>query len=501
MREMKKFVSLVLALVLAFALAAPAFADGDPAPTPNPTPTKEKGSITINNASYKQEYNAYLIFDLESYVATENPADQANAPHSYKVNDAWKDFINQDTIKGVFVSVDDSGYVTWVEKADVAEFAKKAIAYASTNNISATKTETTGEKPVDAAADTTSVTFSDLDLGYYLVSSTVGTLCALDTTNKDVTIKDKNEKPTIEKTTTNNTENTQRVGEDIEYQVVVHAKKGALNYVLTDTMGTGLKFNQDSIVVKSGETPLKEGTDYTVSKKSDDGFTLKFTNAYLDGITEDTRDITVTYSAKITAAAISEDTIKNDVVLKFGDPDHTEETEHDKVESKVFKFNFVKHNSKNEPLPGAVFSLHTDNSCTDDNRLGLVAIENAENSYRVATDEDVTGIVYTVTTPADGKITIEGLGNKTYYLKEVTPPTGYNALKDPVTVEFKGANIETSIDEETGKWTGIAVLNQTGAELPSTGGIGTTIFYVVGGILVVGAAILLVTRKRVSGEK
>ncbi len=476
MKNMKKFASVALVLVMTIALMVPVMA------APGGT---EGGNITIENAVKDQVYRAYKILDVESI----NEAGQ-----SYKINSAWTGFFAEGQKGYGFVEELQDGFVSWNREKDgeLEQFAKDALAYAESNNIAPVKTET-------AEADG-EIKFTGLELGYYLIDSTVGTLCELRVSGETVTIQDKNEKPTIEKKTTNNTENTQRVGEDIEYQVTVHAKHGAENYVLTDTMGAGLKFNQDSIVVKVGETALIEDTDYTVTPKDEHGFTLSFAKTYLDKVPAEGQDIVVAYSAKITADAVTVDTVKNSAVLKFGDPEHTEETKPAEVESEVFKFNFVKHDSENKGLEGAVFSLHTENSCTDDNRLGLVST--GENSYRVATEEDAAGdIVYTVTTPADGKITIDGLGNKTYYLKEITAPEGYNLLKDPVEVAFNGADIETSFNTETKVWDGIGILNLTGAELPSTGGIGTTIFYIVGGALVVGAAILLVTRKRVKVEQ
>ena len=118
----------------------------------------------------------------------------------------------------------------------------------------------------------------------------------------------------------------------------------------------------------------------------------------------------------------------------------------------------------------------------------------------------------TVTTDATGKITFKGLGLGTYYLHETEAPAGYNKLKEDRTVEITAeigdikAQYDTTTEGETTTSvykpeTGIQVINKNGLELPETGGIGTTIFYVVGGLLVVGAGVLLVTKKRMNGEK
>lgn len=478
MKNMKKIFSLVLALVMMMALTVTAGATG----------MVDGGSITIENPTVGQQYDVYKLFDVYS-------VNEGKKLQSYKVNDAWAGFFNQGDGKD-YIDVLKDGFVSWkADKKDaetVANFAKVALAYAKGNGIAAVATETVAE-------GATTVVFSGLKLGYYLVDSTVGTLCTLDVNSKDITIKDKNVKPTIEKTTTDNTENTKRVGETIDYKVVIHAKEGAQNYVLTDTMSTGLELVTGSVVANDGASEnLVKDTDYTLTESAS-GFTMNFTEKYLDGISgEDGKTITVTYKATITADAITVDEFNNAAKLEFGDPEHKESTEVERVSSKVLDFDFVKHDSKNAPLAKAEFSLFTDAAC--ENIVKLVAVAGEENTYRVATDKDTeTEIVTVVTTPADGKITIKGLGNNTYYLKEIKAPEGYNLLANAVEVKFEGVDIKTSFDAGTEKWNGIGVLNQTGTELPDTGGIGTTIFTVTGGLLMIGAAVLLLTKKRSEG--
>ncbi|HBK26004.1 MAG TPA: hypothetical protein DDY90_04600, partial [Clostridiales bacterium] len=104
-----------------------------------------------------------------------------------------------------------------------------------------------------------------------------------------------------------------------------------------------------------------------------------------------------------------------------------------------------------------------------------------------------------LTTDANGKIEIAGLDADTYYLREVKAPDGYNRLADDVEVKI----VRTT--SEDGKTLTLApvtakVNNNSGTELPSTGGTGTTIFHVLGSILVIGAGVLLVTRKRMNGR-
>ena len=171
MKRTKRIASVLLALVMALSLITTAFAAG------------ENGSITIDNAVVGQTYTIYQILDLESY-------NKDSGAYAYKATAAWRDFINGADVKSVYVNVDAQGYVTWVKDADVAAFAKLAQKYAADHNIANQGTKT---------ADSTTVEFTNLDLGYYLVDSTLGTICSLDTTNPSVTIKEKNAKPTVDK--------------------------------------------------------------------------------------------------------------------------------------------------------------------------------------------------------------------------------------------------------------------------------------------------------------
>ena len=113
-------------------------------------------------------------------------------------------------------------------------------------------------------------------------------------------------------------------------------------------------------------------------------------------------------------------------------------------------------------------------------------------------DADENGVVTwpantVLTTGENGKIEIDGLDADTYYLREVEAPAGYNKLAEDKKVTITGATDETTYTTVVTK-----INNQSGTELPSTGGIGTTIFYIVGGVLVVGAVVLLVTKKRMN---
>lgn len=120
-------------------------------------------------------------------------------------------------------------------------------------------------------------------------------------------------------------------------------------------------------------------------------------------------------------------------------------------------------------------------------------------------------VTYTGTVGADGVLRFEGLSAGEYTITEIKAPAGYNLLKAPITVTIGFTAPTAPSTDCTWTYTGtdvvngtninqVTVTNQAGTELPSTGGMGTTIFYVVGSILVVGAAVLLITRKRMGAE-
>lgn len=186
MKHLKRIGCFVMALMLLCSLmAVPAFA------------ADEKGSITINGITNdgKTVYEIYKLLDLESY-------DTTDGVYSYKVNAAWKNFFATDEAK-VYFSIDENGYATWVttEDADtVNAFAKKALAYATANGIAPVKSsKNTGDMTVVTVDEKSTAKFTGLELGYYLIDSTIGSLCGLTTTNPDASINAKNQRPTVDK--------------------------------------------------------------------------------------------------------------------------------------------------------------------------------------------------------------------------------------------------------------------------------------------------------------
>lgn len=484
MKYRKKLTSILLALLMTLGLSVTAFAAGT-------------NTITVTGAQANETYKIYKMLDLS--------VNDDKSAYTYTVNSAWKDFFAAGGDGAAYVQIED-GYVTWNEDKKDAEsmeaFAKAAAKFAAENNVAEAVESQTPEADGN-------ITFDKLDNGYYLITSTNGTMAMVLTTPKDpkATVAEKNEEPTIDKEVKEGEKwgetNDASIGDTVEFRTTVHAKKGAKNYVVHDQMSDGLTLNQNSITVKVGDTTLTANTDYTVafnaSHKNADNtvvstcdFEITFKQEYLDKITGNT-DIVITYSAILNdKAVISPEENPNKTKLDYGDKS---ETEWDETKTYTFKFDLVKTKEDNTVLTGAKFKLY--DAKTGGNEIALVK-EN--NEYRVATaaEKGVTGFVGA--TIEAGNVTIKGLDTGTYYLEEIEAPAGFNKLAERVEVKINKANLEATID--SGKWTsgGVQVVNKTGTELPSTGGIGTTIFYVVGAILVVSAGVLLVVKKRMKDE-
>ena len=510
MKLTKKLAGILLALAMVLGLAATALATQEG--------TLTGGSITINDAVPGQVYKAYQILYLESYNA------DANA-YAYKANSAWEPWLKTQT---AYLSFDAQGYVTWVKDADAAAFAKLAQAQAAKMTADATATA-----PAAAEGATYStVKFENLKLGYYLVDTTLGTLCSLDTTNPDVVMEEKNEVPTNVKTVEEDSKvgkegvdawgsaNDADIGQVVNFKSTITAQPGAENYVFHDKMSAGLTLDKASIKVNNVAVTNAQGIDvsddnYTVSYPSGEGtdgctFEIAFAQSYLDTITQATT-ITITYSATLNEnAVIAGEGNPNESKLSYGVADSTtgepsgtnppsgttppSETKTYTWDVDVFKY--TKDGEAETPLADAKFTL----SKNADGSNPIALVSEGNNVYRVAKTGE-TGTVTEITTDATGKFTIKGLDADTYYLTETAAPAGYNKLADPVTIVIGENGVVNGTTEAPQGVDEVKVLNQSGTELPSTGGIGTTIFYIVGGVLVVGAVVLLVTKKRMNNAE
>lgn len=470
-KTFKKLFAALLAAALVLAMAVPAFA------VTNAT----KGSITINNTVKGETYTIYRMFKLDSYNAESNT-------YSYTVESAWENFFKTGAGRN-YITLDGQNHPTWTaadenDSTTVAAFAKAALDWAKVKGITGTAETATGN----------TVTFSNLDLGYYLVDSSLGALCGLNTTNPNATIKEKNGQPTIEKKVKNHNngwvdENTAKIGDTVEYKVEIKVADGAQKYTVTDTMSKGLTFNSTSLKVAVGSTFATANTDYTLTS-NEDGFTLVLPESYVSTLAKDTV-IIVTYNATLNKdAVIDGDGNTNEVKLGYGNQQNTVPS---KVTTKSYQFDLVKvDGTTNKLLDGAEFKLYTAKDGGEP--IKFVAVK---GGYRVA-NGDETGAVDTI--KVNGKVHISGLDKVNYWLDETHAPAGYNKLTERQEVKLSEGSQNATLETGAITWAegngGVVVKNNAGTVLPSTGGMGTTLFYVIGGGLMVAAVVLLVTKKR-----
>ena len=480
---MKKIISVILSLMLIASLSVTAFA------------AEETGSITINGVSESTTYEIYKLLDLESY-------DVDAGAYSYKANAAWANFFATDEAKA-YMATDDDGYVTWATADDddtKAAFAKLALAYAKENGIDPVKSsENDGEFVITG----TTGKFDGLALGYYLVDSTMGALCGLTTTNPHASINVKNGIPTIDKQVNEDSTsqwgatNTSDIGQTIEYRVTINVHAGAENYVLHDVMAAGLTYLG---VSKIEHVVPGTGThDVTTDKyevKTDpavvtDGctFEVHFSKAMCDEL-ETNDKIIVYYTAMLNRnAVINGDGNLNTAWLSFGEGGVSNE---DAVTTYTYGVDIIKTDSANKLIDGAQFKIY--DAANGGNEVAVVMMDDGVTYRRARADE--TGIAIVVT---DGKVRVVGFDNGTYYLEETEAPDGYNKLSARQKFIVSDANLDAVFNDgvySTGS--GVHVVNKTGSMLPETGGMGTVLFITFGTIVVLGAGVLLVTKKRMS---
>lgn len=467
-KTFKKLFAALLAAALVLAMAVPAFAETNAA----------KGSITISNTVKDETYTIYRMFKLDSYNAESNT-------YSYTVESDWEGFFKTGA-GGNYITLDGQNHPTWTaadenDSTTVAAFAKAALDWAKVKGITGTAETATGD----------TVTFSGLDLGYYLVDSSLGALCGLNTTNPDATIKEKNEKPEIKKEVQTSTgdwssENNAKIGDTVEYKVEIKVADGAQKYTVTDTMSKGLTFNSGSLKVTANGA---QTANYTLTP-TENGFTLELPETYVSTLTKGTT-IMVTYNATLNKdAVIDGDGNTNEVKLGYGNQQNTVPS---KVTTKSYQFDLVKvDGTTNKLLDGAEFKLYTAKDGGEP--IKFVAVE---GGYRVA-NGDETGAVDTI--KVNGKVHISGLDKVNYWLDETHAPAGYNKLTERQEVKLSEGSQNATLETGATTWAegngGVVVKNNAGTVLPSTGGMGTTLFYVIGGGLMVAAVVLLVTKKR-----
>jgi len=519
MKKLKKIFVGVLTLTLSFLMTNVVLAE------------TTKGSITIEKTTPGKTYEVYKIFDLT--YSGNNVA--------YTIDTDWYDFfktggIGQDYIvttnttgnlNSITVTDEDGNKTTKyinITNDNIVTFTQDALTYASKVSADASQI---------AQEDSTTVTFSDLELGYYLVYpkgatdklNTYGTIASIDSTLPDATVEVKATYPTIEKKADDQFVD---VGQIVTFTITgkIPDTTGYTKYIyeVTDEMTEGLKFDlaTSEFTIKIGEITInQENYDYTlVQPENTNGFKLTFDMTNYQMYVDQT--ITITYKATTTEAAVANNDVHNKATLTYSnnpkDLEETETTPENEVPvySSAIQLIKVDKSSLNNgeytiKLAGAEFILSKtikDETTGKDITVYYQAIDAEGNPItRTATTEGVVKVNWVsdeseatiLVTEEDGIAIFKGIENGVYQLIEIKAPEGYNKLTKPVEIKVgyneEGTNIEQlSITEST------TIENSTGTELPSTGGIGTKLFIVIGGLLTIVSTIVFVTNKRMSKE-
>lgn len=464
----------------------------------------DTGKITIDNAIPGQEYKIYKILGLESY-------DSANNLYAYELTDhRWDNFVETDTVGSKYLQfVDkDKGIVkkkTEFTDDTAKDFAKAALVYANTNSITVTDTKTA--PAATGGATTSTVEFTGLGMGYYLVDSSAGVLCSLNTLSNDVIIQEKNTVPTVKKEVsldgvTYTPTVSSNIFDSIFVKVTITVGAGAQNYVLHDRATTGLNIDTNSIKVEYDGVEKNVNDFYTVRTTTLESagpctFHIEFlkNDELVVG-----KEIVVTYTAHLTEnAEVSTNNNINTAWVVYGEK-NAKSNESTAI-VKTYKIPLYKYgknvdNNVDSPLAGAKFKL---NNGTEDVKL----IKVDDNTYRRAKINELMSAPTEFVTPTDGKITINYLNAGTYYLEEIETPKGYNKLKNPIEITIDNDGGVTYKEKGTaGGGTNITstdnlvkIENKTGTVLPSTGGMGTTMMYIVGAALLIGSGVMLITKK------
>lgn len=500
MKTLKRFGSVVLALALAMTMAIGAFAqDVD-------TGKGGNAAITINNTAKGETYSVYKLFD-----ATVN-ADGSSIAYTGTIPAELNDYF--ETTAGGNVA----------EKA-----AAKDGQNMSAGLQAALKTWAEGQTAAASeVAEGDALVFKGLQYGYYIVTTSQGEQkITVDSTNPTAKIYDKNStQPTIDQDEGKTVDDdTVSIGQTVTYTLKFKASnfdgagdaaKKIVSYTIADTLPdflsdvnvTGIYVDEDgSIATTDDQTKLAE------QQFNNKQITVAWVDAQGNSLYKNGSYVLVTYTAKVTASAqIAGNGNVNTLTVTWANDDGSTTPDGSELTASETIYTYAaaikKVDDKGKTLAGAEFQVPY--TLADTTETGA----NGETIYTVVSKDGTS----TVVTPDSGVVIIKGVDENAFNVTETKAPDGYNKLADPINItpsktsettttfvkylDENGnvtdtqTNVEVKYNSSEINTSVAVVVNKTGSTLPSTGGIGTTIFYIIGGVLVAGAVVLLVVKKR-----
>jgi len=457
------------------------------------------GSIKVKNAVNGEKYTAYKVFDLTYKGDGETETSTApydNVSYSYTKSGESDAFYTALTDSGSVFSVsgtavklkdgvNDTAMLTWLK-----------------NNID--------KLPSDRAMTTVTASnqeasWTELSYGYYYITGTLGSAVMVDSTLKAVMVEEKNLLPTLTKKQSltgsgyADTDLAVSIGDTVYYEITVTDEGGTMNQTatITDTLSDGLTNQKDYTVKKksgSTETDLTASSDYTVTSETDRGFVMELSKALTESLSEGD-SVVITYSALVntnaqTSVENGNGANTNTVTLEYSyQTSAASSAISDSTKVTCYGLGLVKTDKDGKVITGAKFKIY--DAKTGGNEIPVVKV--SEGVYRHAASGE-TGVEIEA-----GNVVIMGFETGKIYFEETQEPSGYNRLSERIEYEVTDDNPAT-VSEDKYASGGLQVINQTGSELPSTGGSGTKIMIEIGIVTMLAAGLVLVTDKRIKKE-
>ena len=495
MKKMRKIIAVLGTLTMIMAMGIMTHAAGAATGTITITPPDKTEANTENT------YKIYKVFDASGNgeaISYRVKKSKSGVPDMKAIYDADPD-LSWDAATVEHFILDRAGNVHFgterivdgkvvITDSKATELSPQAIAavtaYVTEEDLIDTVT-TTGVAPGSS---------HELPNGYYYVTTTTGAAVSINSTNPNASIQDKNTVPEVDKKITGASSIDEdgkkalaQVGSEVAYTATLKIGKGAKGYVFFDKMTNGLSYIPTSLAITIGDVTVDQG-NYTVgtgSETDDYTFKVSFKDDYTKTLAVGT-EISIRYKAIITADAVTVNPEKNTAYLKYGDENSDNRTPVSETEVYNAKITVTKTDEADKPLAGAGFILknaegkyYQYTAATDNTSATVTWVDNIKEATEYTSDDqgNLNGV-------------FTGLANGTYTLIENTTPAGYNTA-DNIEFSIKEHDYTAKNLEQTA-----TVINQSGAVLPSTGGMGTRLFYLAGTVLVLGAGLLLITRKR-----